>query len=244
MWPVFKLAHASAHLLKGYWIIRTQFSAMPPAQRQESVLKWSRQMMALLGVQVEVVGAPIASGLLVANHLSWMDITAIHAAHFCRFIAKSDIKQWPVIGYLTDQSGMLFVERSSRKDAHRVVHAVANQLRLGDCVALFPEGTTGDGSGLLPFHANMFQSAIDADAPVQGVAIRYSDRLTGLNSAVPLYVGDDTLLASVWRVLRAKNLQVSIYFLSSETSNGRDRRAFAADLRQRLQSQLFPEKRA
>jgi 1-acyl-sn-glycerol-3-phosphate acyltransferase len=195
------------------------------------VQRWSAQLLALLGVQLRVMGTPISSGLVVANHLSWLDILAIHSAHFCRFVAKSDIKGWPVIGYLTDQSGMLFVERTSRRDSHRVVQAVATRLTAGDCVAVFPEGTTGDGRELLPFHANMIQSAIDADSPVQTVAIRFIDSATGNASRAPLYEGDDTLLSSVWRVLGSSSVTVVIQFGQPELAAGRDRRAFATDLR-------------
>ena len=235
----FKLVRAVLHLLQGYWIIRTQFSRITQQAREEHVKQWSAQLLTLLGVQLRVIGTPISSGLLVANHLSWLDNLAIHAAHFCRFVAKSDIKAWPVIGYLTDQSGMLFVERTSRRDSHRVVQTVAKRLEEGDCVAVFPEGTTGNGVELLPFHANMIQSAIDANSPVQTIAIRFMDTATGQPSYAPLYVGDDTLLASVWRVLGSGGVTVVIHFGESQLARGRDRRGFAADLREKIQQVLF-----
>jgi 1-acyl-sn-glycerol-3-phosphate acyltransferase len=234
----FKLLRAVLHLLRGYWIIRTRFSRISQPDREAHVQRWSAQLIALLGVQLRVIGTPMSSGLLVANHLSWLDNLAIHAAHFCRFVAKSDIKGWPVIGYLTDQSGMLFVERTSRRDSHRVVQTVAKRLMVGDCVAVFPEGTTGNGRELLPFHANMIQSAIDADAPVQTVTIRFLDP-EGRVSRAPLYVGDDTLLSSVWRVLGSGGVTAVLQFGEIEKANGRDRRAFAADLRTTISQVLI-----
>jgi 1-acyl-sn-glycerol-3-phosphate acyltransferase len=238
MGAAFKLLRAVLHLLRGYWIIRSQFKHIAQNQREAHVQRWSAQLVGILGVQLQVEGTPISSGLLVANHVSWLDNLAVHAAHFCRFVAKSDIKSWPVIGYLTEQSGMLFVERTSRKDAHRVVQMVAKRLVEGDCVAVFPEGTTGDGKALLPFHANMIQSAIDADSLVQTVAIRFIDTASGQPSHAPLFVGDDTLLRSVWRVLRSSSITAVLHFGESQLAEGRDRRAFAADLRSAIQHDL------
>jgi 1-acyl-sn-glycerol-3-phosphate acyltransferase len=234
----FRLFRAVLHLLRGYWIIKTQFAKILPKQRADHVQQWSAQLLAVLGIQLRVVGMPIQNGLLVANHISWLDNVAIHAAHFCRFVAKSDIKSWPVIGYLTDQSGMLFVERTSRRDSHRVVQTVAERLRQGDCVAVFPEGTTGEGRVLLPFHANMIQSAIDADAAVQPTSIRYSNTANGEQSFAPCFVGDDTLFGSVWRTLNADSITVTLQFGISQTSDARDRRTWAHDLRASIHTML------
>ena len=238
MRAAYRLARAVLHLLRGYWIIKTQFAKISPKQRGEHVQQWSAQLLTVLGIQLRVVGTPIQNGLLVANHISWLDNVAIHAAHFCRFVAKSDITAWPLIGYLTDQSGMLFVERTSRKDSHRVVQTVAEQLRLGDCVAVFPEGTTGEGRVLLPFHANMIQSAIDADAQVQPASIRYSNTANGEQSFAPCFVGDDTLFGSVWRTLNADNITVTLQFGKPQMSDARDRRTWAHDLRASIHTML------
>ncbi len=239
MRAAYRLACAVLHLLRGYWIIKTRFAKISHKERADHVQQWSAQLIAVLGIQLRVFGVPIQSGLLVANHISWLDNVAIHAAHFCRFVAKSDIKDWPLIGYLTDQSGMLFVERTSRKDSHRVVQTVAEQLRKGDCVAVFPEGTTGVGRELLPFHANMIQSAIDAEAKVQPIAIRFTDTATGEQSFVPCFVGEDTLFQSVWRTLNAKSITVTLQFGAPQTTQSRDRRTWAHDLRASIHTMLI-----
>lgn len=238
MKAAFKLIRAILHLLRGYWIIKTQFAKISQKQRADHVQQWSAQLVQVLGLELRIIGTPIQSGLLVANHISWLDNVAIHAAHFCRFVAKSDIKSWPVIGYLTDQSGMLFVERTSRKDSHRVVQIVAEQLRKGDCVAVFPEGTTGAGRELLPFHANMIQSAIDADAQVQPIAIRFTDTASGEQSFAACFVGDDTLIQSVWRTLNAKSITVTLQFGAAHSAESRDRRTWAHDLRASIHTML------
>ena len=233
-----RLVRAILHLFRGYWIISTKFSKLGAPARADHVKQWSAQLLAIMGLQIKVIGVPIKSGMLVANHLSWLDNVAIHAAHFCRFVAKSDIKSWPVIGYLTDQSGMLFVERTSRRDSHRVVQIVAEQLRKGDCVAVFPEGTTGEGRDLLPFHANMIQSAIDANSIVQPIAIRFTDTASGEQSFAPCFVGDDTLFQSVWRTLNAKSITVTLQFGAAQATESRDRRTWANDLRASIHTML------
>jgi 1-acyl-sn-glycerol-3-phosphate acyltransferase len=238
MRAAYRLARAVLHLLRGYWIIKTQFAKISQNERADHVRQWSAQLVAIFGLELRIIGIPIQSGLFVANHISWLDNVAIHAAHFCRFVAKSDIKSWPVIGYLTDQSGMLFVERTSRRDSHRVVQIVSEQLKRGDCVAVFPEGTTGEGRELLPFHANMIQSAIDANSKVQPVAIRYIDSACGEQSFAPCFVGDDTLFQSVWRTLNAKSITVTLQFGAAQTTESRDRRTWANDLRTSIHTML------
>jgi 1-acyl-sn-glycerol-3-phosphate acyltransferase len=111
---------------------------------------------------------------------------------------------------------------------------MAQCLRDGDVLAIFPEGTTGDGSSLLPFHANLLQAAISADAPVQPVALQFADSSTGTISYAPCYIGDDTLWESLWRTLRADNVQAIVQFGTPELAQGRDRRTWATDLRETI----------
>jgi len=172
--------------------------------------------------------------LLVANHISWLDITSLHAARFCRFVSKADVKAWPLIGALASGVGTLFIERESRRDAMRVVHHMADSLRAGDVLAVFPEGTTGEGVELLPFHANLLQAAIAAGSPVQPVALQFIDTHSGERSLAPCYVGDDTLVGSVWRTVRARGITVRIVFGELQTAQGRERRTWAAGLRETI----------
>lgn len=194
---------------------------------------WADRLLVCLGITLELRGAAPAPGplLLVSNHISWLDITALHAAHFCRFVSKAEVRRWPLIGTLAAGAGTLFIERSSRRDASRMVQHMAQSLRDGDVLAVFPEGTTSDGLQVLPFHANLLQSAIAAGVSVQPVALRFVDQRTGQRSLAPCYVGDDTLLASVWRTLRTPGVVVQVCFGDVQQADGRDRRAWAVDLR-------------
>ena len=196
---------------------------------------WSRGMLARLDIRLEVQGDAALAGplLLVSNHISWLDITSLHAARFCRFVSKADVARWPLIGALASGVGTLFIQRESRRDAMRVVHHMADSLRAGHVLAVFPEGTTSDGVDLLPFHANLLQAAIAAGVPVQPVALKFVDA-RGERSLAPCYVGDDTLFGSVWRTVRARDITVRFVFGTPQLSEGRERRLWAHELREEV----------
>jgi 1-acyl-sn-glycerol-3-phosphate acyltransferase len=231
---------AVGHVVRGLWIIRTEFGRLTPAQSQLIVREWSRRMLAIMGVALDVQGEPPAHGplLQVANHQSWLDIVVMNAAHPSRFVSKADAQHWPLLGSLITGAGTLYIQRENRRDALRVVHRMADRLREGDIVSVFPEGTTGDGTQLLPFHANLLQAAISASAPVQPVALRYLDSGTGLPHPGPVFVGDDTLIASVWRTLRSDTVRSVVRYGTPQRAGDRDRRAWAEALRAEVQAEL------
>lgn len=231
-----RVARVLAHAVHGWWIIRRRFPAMAAAERQAQVQWWARGMLARLGIALEVrgldnVAAPV---LLVANHVSWLDILVMHASRFCRFVSKDDVRGWPLVGPLATGAGTLYIERGSRRDAQRVVHAMALALQQGDVVAVFPEGTTGEGFEVLPFHANLLESAIATGVPALPVALAYVDAQTGLPSRAALYVGDDTLVGSLWRVLRSDGLRAVVVYGEAALAGERSRRDWAGDLREQV----------
>jgi 1-acyl-sn-glycerol-3-phosphate acyltransferase len=228
-----RLWRALVHALAGLATILFVFPRLNEPQREARVQAWSLRMLGLLGVGLEVRGRPPTSGpvLLVANHISWLDILVMHAACYCRFVSKADVRQWPLIGTLATGGGTIYIERESRRDALRVVHHVTASLKRGEVVAVFPEGTTGDGITLLPFHANLIQAAISADAPVQPVALGFVDVASGGISHTPSYIGDETMFGSVWRTLSGPPLVAVVHYGESEQAAGRGRREWAADLR-------------
>lgn len=206
---------------------------MNQAQREARVQAWALRMLTVLGVRLELRGRPPVRGpvLLVANHISWLDILVMHAARHCRFVSKADVRRWPLIGTLASGAGTLYIERQSRRDAMRVVHRMAESLERGDVVAVFPEGTTSDGMALLPFHGNLLQAAISANAPVQPVGLSFLDTRTRTATLSPCYVGDDWLAASVWRTLTAPSITAVVHYGVPQAAQGRDRRTWARDLR-------------
>ncbi len=220
------------HALAGYLTITFVFPRLSAAQRQARVQAWAQRMLRAMGLRLQVHGQPVAQGpaLIVCNHISWLDILSLHAARYCRFVSKADVHHWPLIGRMATGAGTLYIERESRRDALRVVHHMSDSLRAGDVLAVFPEGTTSDGVSLLPFHANLLQAAITADAPVQPVALGFIDDATGQRSLAPCYIGDDTLVGSVWRTLSGGPITVVVHFGAPQGCAGRDRRAWASDL--------------
>lgn len=230
---IWRLMRALAHALNGYWIIRVTFPRMPQRMRELAVQAWARKMLDICGISLVVHGSPPAQGpmLLVCNHISWLDILVMHAAGYCRFVSKSVVRHWPLVGTLSDGAGTMYIERESRRDAMRVVHHMAEGLRAQDVIAVFPEGTTSDGRRLLPFHANLIQAAISAGAPVQPMALRFIDIESGAPSTGPSYTGDETLIGSLWRTLGARPIAAHVRFGAPQHCDGRDRRAWARDLR-------------
>jgi len=231
---------AFAHTLRGWFIILFLFPKLTPAQRENRVQSWAAGMLQILGIELQLSGAPPAAGpmLLVANHISWLDILVLHAARHCRFVSKAGVRHWPVIGTLASGAGTLYIERESRRDAMRVVHHMADSLRAAEVVAVFPEGTTSDGRELLPFHGNLIQAAISAQAPVQPVALSFMTLSTGQQSFTPCYVGDDTLVGSIWRTLSGPPIAAVATFGEPQVAQGRSRRAWADDLRSAVEQLL------
>jgi 1-acyl-sn-glycerol-3-phosphate acyltransferase len=209
------------------------------AGRRARVQAWSRKVLARLGVELRIDGAPQAGGvLIVANHVSWLDITALHAvAPQLRFVSKSAIAHWPLLGALARAARTLFIEREKKRDALRVVHEVASALKDGDTVCVFPEGTTGPGDTVLPFHANLLQAAIATGVPVQPVALRYSE--PGLPVSVAAqYIGETTLVGSLLKVAGGRGLVVHVAFLEAEPPGETERRRLAQALQARIAARL------
>jgi len=217
----------------GLWVVAWVFPRLSNAQKSARISAWALDLLALAAIKFEFSGVPCQSGpmLLAANHISWLDIVLMLASSPCHFVAKSEIARWPLLGRLTRAAGTLFIARDSARDALRVVHHMADELRAGAVLAVFPEGTTSDGLRLLPFHANLFQAAISADAPVQAVALQFVDARSGQVSRTPCYIDDDSLIESVWRTLRAPPLLARVRFGAVQTCQQRSRRVWAQDVR-------------
>ena len=236
---VWRLLRVALHVLHGMAIVALRFRWLDTAQRQQRIGWWSRGLLRSIGVQLVVEGEFRAgANLLTANHVSWLDIAAVHAVcPRARFVSKADVRHWPLLGWLIGAVGTLFIERERKRDALRVVHQVAEALRGGQSVAVFPEGTTGDGRSLLPFHANLLQAAIAAEVPVQPVALRYTEPGIDWSPAVS-WLGATTLVHSVWAIACARGVQVRVRVLPARGSAHADRRALAQKLREDIATAL------
>lgn len=227
-----RLLRSTLHLLHGMAVM-TRFPALDAAGRHERIRWWAAGVLRHMGLQLRIDGVQPRPGatLLIANHVSWLDICALHSAvPQARFVSKADVLQWPLLGWLIRGAGTLFIERASKRDALRVVHSMADALKAGDTVAVFPEGTTGPGPELLPFHANLLQAAVATGTPVQPAALRYAQPGQPFSPAVEFLQGT-TLLQSFWRIARARGLVVHVRLLPPQGSEHADRRALAETLR-------------
>ena len=231
---VWRLCCCAAYTLQGALICGLVFPFLKPPQRMLKVGRWSRRMLTALGVTLQVSGRPRPGAtLFVANHISWLDILAINAVQPVRFVSKADVRHWPLLGWLVACGGTLFIERERKRDALRVVHLLAQALKQGEKVAVFPEGTTGDGHALLPFHANLLQAAIATETPVQAIALRFSDAQHAVSPAVA-FLGDTTLAQSLWWVVKATGLCAQVHLLPPQATRHLDRRALSDKLRDEI----------
>lgn len=238
---VTRLVFAVAYLLGVAARMHLGFRRLDLTAQQAHVQRWSRHVLACLGLKLELEGHPRPGAkLVVANHVSWLDILVINAVMPSRFVSKAEVKQWPVVGTMVTLAGTLYIERGRPRDAKRVLGLLAQTLREGRSAAVFPEGTTSDGRSVMPFHANLLQAAIDADVPVQPVALRYRDAARAVSPAAA-YAGSTSLPQSVWGVVMAEGLAVKVRILPPERVTHSDRRALAHRLQREISEALESE---
>ncbi|WP_405714021.1 1-acyl-sn-glycerol-3-phosphate acyltransferase [Streptomyces xanthophaeus] len=207
---------------------------LPAGPRHAVVRAWSAALVRAFGLRITVHGHPGPDGgrLVVANHISWLDIPLVAAVLPCRMLAKSDIRDWPGLGRLAARSGTLFIERDRIRALPGTVEAVTRALLAGDRVTVYPEGSTWCGRARGTFRRAAFQSALDARVPVQPVRLSYLG-CDGQTAGAPAFVGDDPLTASLWRIARAREVRAEVRLLP-RIPPGRyaDRRGLAAAAQQ------------
>jgi 1-acyl-sn-glycerol-3-phosphate acyltransferase len=231
---VWRLSRLLSHLLASQVRSYLIWPGLDEQGWHHETLVWSRKLLDILGIQLHVQGlATPGAKLVVSNHVSWLDIVAINAVVPSRFVSKAEVAHWPLVGRLVTAAGTLYLVRERRRDAMRVLGLMAQALRDGHTVAVFPEGTTGHGHEVLHFHANLLQAALDAPAPIQPVVLRYSDPYHPV-SPLAAYAGDTTLIQSLWRVVTARGLCVHAQILPREDVSQGDRRALATLLQARI----------
>ncbi|HUX63528.1 lysophospholipid acyltransferase family protein [Sulfuricella sp.] len=225
-----RLARLVLHLLVAVIKVALLLPLVGRARRTELIRRWSARVLAILNVRLSVRGevpeVSAAGVMFVANHVSWLDVYLLDAVCPVRFVAKAEVRAWPVIGWLAVKLGTLFIERARRHDTARANREVVDALRQGDCVAVFPEGTTSNGTLLRPFHASLLQSAITSEARLRPVAIRYVHR-DGTVNLSPAYVDDMSFGASLLRILNEPDLAAEITYLEPLPVHGRSRRELA-----------------
>lgn len=224
-----RLARLALHLVRGLFIAWLRYPRLSEAEQLAQKRRWSQALLSILAVSVRVKGF---SGklpgrcMLVLNHISWLDIFAVDARFPATFIAKSEIRRWPVVGWLCSLVGTLYIERGRRSAARHARQAVARALERGELIAVFPEGTTTHGGSLERFHAALFQPALDAAATLQPVALRYLDG-RGRHTDAAGYVGETSLLDSVWTIVSTRRMVVELRVLEPISAGAQTRRSLA-----------------
>lgn len=223
-----RLARVALHLAGGAVTVLCVYPLAARPLRLALKRRWSCQLLAMFGVRVRTRGAA-AGTMRVANHVSWLDIFVINAVTPAAFVAKDDVRAWPLIGWLCANTETVFIRRASRRAAHETARELAARLAAGIDVVAFPEGTTGDGRKVLPFHGALLHGAIETGATVQPMALTYAD-VTGAPAQAPVYCGDTGLLQSMWRIALADGLTAHLDYLTARSAAGAERRALAAAL--------------
>jgi 1-acyl-sn-glycerol-3-phosphate acyltransferase len=189
---------------------------------------WCKALLNCFNIEVIVHGEKpqlnLHSTMFVANHISWIDIHAINSVIPLRFIAKSEVSDWPVFGYLVRKSGTLFIDRSRRRDAARIVSLATKSLQIGDNVGFFPEGTTSEGTTILPFKSSILQAAINAKAQIWPIALRFP-KPDGCANTQMAYAGETTMGESMLNILKQKNPVVELHFLTTMPASETNRQA-------------------
>lgn len=201
---------------------------------------WMRALNRVIGLRVRVVCQPCrVPALVVANHISWLDVPALAAVLPMTFVAKADVRRWPLLGRLAGLAGTRFLDRTSIGAVRPLLEHIAARLRAGHRCAVFPEGTSTAGDRLRPFFPALFQAAIDAGCPVQPVAIEYGHGVPG--DALAPFTGDQDFVAHLWRLLGRRRTEVTLSFLAPVDARGGERRALARHAHAVLERRLFTD---
>ena len=187
---------------------------------------WSGVLVRVFGFRVSSRGAPVPGAvLLVANHITWLDIELIHSRRMACFVAKSEIERWPFVGWLTKRAGTIFHRRGSTESLGAVQQVMAERMRAGLAVAVFPEGGTGPGDCVRTFHARIFQAAIDAAVPAQPVALKFTRN--GAPTTAVAFRAHESFMGNFLRVLGDPPTEAEIGFLDPVAPDPAGRRRMA-----------------
>jgi len=215
------------------------------AQHERLIRRWSHKLLAICTVDVNFIdasqGAVAERALIVSNHISWLDIFVINTLHPCHFVAKADIRGWPLIGWLCEKAGTIFLARGKQREVRRIYEGLVHQIEAGKRIAFFPEGTTAPQGTIQAFHANLFEAAIEAKVPVQPFVLRYVDAQGQFHPAAD-FIGDMTFVESMRIILKAPRMTAELIRLPSVPTEGAHRRDVAQKTRQMVRQQLgLPE---
>jgi 1-acyl-sn-glycerol-3-phosphate acyltransferase len=222
----YRLPRLALHAAWGMLLAVTVSRWQSPAQWDHTISAWSARLLRILGVRLSVTPATrrTDAALLVANHISWLDIFVIYAAKRVHFVSKAEVRRWPVVGWLAWRVGTLFIERAKKSDTARINREMRAILEQGSWVAVFPEGTSSDGRQIRRFLPSLLQPAVDLGLPVIPAALRYRQP-DGSHSDAPNYIDQMSFARSLWNIAGEPEIHAGLEFGSVQ--RGADRRSLA-----------------
>lgn len=198
------------------------------------IMWWSRTMCRVFGIRVSVEGElPSGPVMLVANHMSWLDIEVLHSLRVFTFVAKAEIARWPLVGWMARAGGTVFHQRGDENSRHAVSDLFTAKLAQGRSVAIFAEGRTSDGTRVLPFHGRMFRPAVETGTPLVPAAIRYmhTDQLANADIA---FGRTESFVANLFRVMGLPSIRAEVVFGQALATADRGRRELATQAREHV----------
>ena len=238
---VFRAARLLLHILYAL-AIAVSYPWLSLSLQKRILQSWSKELLDIFAIRLLIDSDDalhsVEHGLIVTNHISWLDVFVLNAVVPMRFVAKSEVRSWPVIGWLCARAQTVFIERGKARSAARVNVQLVEMLKRGECLAVFPEGTTTDGANVAHFHSSLLQPAIDAGVPVQAIALRYQDSY-GLRSDAPAYIDDLSFGSSMWQILSARHLQVRLVAAAPLAAVDADRRSLTQSAHQAIAAALL-----
>jgi 1-acyl-sn-glycerol-3-phosphate acyltransferase len=238
---LYRVARLLLHVFGGLLEIALLFPFYGRLRRNRAVGRWSARLLGILRVCIRMRGHPPddqqRGAVLVANHVSWLDIQVIHSVWQVRFVAKTEVRGWPVIGWMSARAGTLFVERGKGRHAARINRTIHEAISRSDPIGIFPEGSTTDGTELMRFHASLLQPAVVNGALVYPVALRYRDENGDVNLDAS-YVGDTTLAESLRMILAQPFIVAEMIFLPPIDAGNKSRRELAAQTQSAIAAEL------
>ena len=247
---ILKIAQLVMHVFYGisiiiYHTLIKQRSADNPIFK-DAFTQWYKQGCDIVGLSVVVKGEP-AKGpvLMVANHVSWLDILLLASVANPRFLSKAEVRKWPLIGWAGQQIDTLFIKRGERSASEAASAGIAEGLVQGNRILIFPEGTTTEGKVVKRLHARLFGAAINTSSPVQPIVVHYTDDNDSLATSDRIhFVGEQSLVRNVWLLLGCENPTAYVYCLPAVDSTGLTRKALAGELHRVMQQTLEQSQQA
>jgi 1-acyl-sn-glycerol-3-phosphate acyltransferase len=233
-----RLGRIGLHLAAGVFASAFIYPFAAAPLKRALKRRWSRKLLAILGITLRADCPRIAPGtLLVANHVSWLDVIALNARCPATFVAKSEVSGWPLIGWLLARNDTVFLKRRISRDLLRVNAEIGARLAKGEVVAFFPEGTTSDGAGVLPFRAALFEPAVRGSHPVQPLLLSYS-RADGRRCVEAAFLNQQSLWESILAIASVPAFEVRLQAAAPLCTAGLSRREAASAAQAGIQERL------